>query len=346
MNLTALLAAFCGGAFGAAFGGLTAFIFVGIVGIGGVAAGMCGATFNWLGVIPFGSFYGPHIMFAGGVGAAAFARKMGYLEAGKDIFTALVSLKKPVVLVIGGLVGMLGYVLNYGFAAVFPGKVDTVALTVFASAIIAKVIFGDRGLKEVFGETPADIKKIGGRLSVYSTGMWLPYVNTAAEKTMIGLAAGGGSACLTYWMMQDAAAAPYAIYIPFFLSVITLIWVQIGVKIPVTHHISLCASYGLLISGGNLIWGLAGGMIAAFMGDLVAKLFFVYGDCWVDPPATGIAFTSVVLFTVLPLTGVFGLTGAYSYIIPSAILAAAVLYGMVQSAEMKSKKHAEYVKVP
>ncbi|WP_143807003.1 hypothetical protein [Papillibacter cinnamivorans] len=346
MDLIALLAAFCGGAFGAAFGGLTAFIIVGIVGIGGVAAGMSGATFNWLGLIPFGSFYGPHIAFAGGVGAAAFAKKMGYLKAGNDIFTALVSLKQPIVLVVGGFVGVLGYILNFSFNAVFPGKVDTVALTVFVSAIIVKVIFGNHGLGDIFGETPAEIKKLGGRFSIYSTGVWIPYVNTAAEKTVIGIAAGGGAAWLTYVMMQDPAAAPYAIYIPFLLSVTSLIWLQIGVSIPVTHHISLCASYGMLISGGNLAWGLAGGVIAAFMGDLVAKLFHIYGDCWVDPPATGIAFTSAILFGILPLTGVFSLTGASSYIVPAGIVAAAILYSIVQSAAMKSKKQVEYVPVP
>lgn len=92
---TVLLISFCGGAFGAAIGALPAFIFCGFLGFLGVAAAMAGASFDWHSIITFGPFFGPHIAFAGGVGAAAFAKKMGYLGSGKEITAGLMGLKQP-----------------------------------------------------------------------------------------------------------------------------------------------------------------------------------------------------------------------------------------------------------
>lgn len=73
MDIFALLAAFGGGAFAAAIGALPAFILTGFIAI--VGAGIVAITGNsfLLDHIAFGSFFGPHITFAAGVAAAAYA---------------------------------------------------------------------------------------------------------------------------------------------------------------------------------------------------------------------------------------------------------------------------------
>nr|WP_300652388.1 hypothetical protein [uncultured Anaerobutyricum sp.] len=45
-------------------------------------------------IAAFGSFFGPHIAFAGGVAAAAYAKKKGVSENGADIVSALAGLAK------------------------------------------------------------------------------------------------------------------------------------------------------------------------------------------------------------------------------------------------------------
>src|SRR3954471_23178282 len=102
-----LLAAFAGGLFGAAIGGLPAFIFTGFAVLLGVAAGLGGSEFNVLAApndpqgIAFGVVFGPHISFAAGAAAAAFAAR-GDIVDGKDIATPLAGLGDPLPLLVGG----------------------------------------------------------------------------------------------------------------------------------------------------------------------------------------------------------------------------------------------------
>src|SRR6056297_3362187 len=78
-----LLAAFAGGCFGAAIGALPAFCFTGFAVIAGEAANLLsvgagesvslGASIT--GSVGFGPVFGPHVAFAGGAAAAAYAAK-------------------------------------------------------------------------------------------------------------------------------------------------------------------------------------------------------------------------------------------------------------------------------
>lgn len=304
MDFLELLISFCGGAFGAAIGALASFILVGLTGIFGIVLAIAGVSFDWFGMISFGPYLGPHIAFAGGAAAAAYARKRGYIPSGKDIIMGLLSLKKLDVIVVAGVFGMIGYAINHYLAILMPGQIDSVAFTVFIVAIIAKVAFGSLGLKEVFGVVPDEVKKLGGRFNVNAPA-WVPYQTTIAEKTLLAITAGGLSAFIAYRMFQDPATAGVAAFFGFCLSAFTLLFLQFGVAIPVTHHITLCAAYGVVASGGNLIWGFVGALIAAFAGDFFGRLFHVHGDAHIDPPAMAIAFTSFLLLGLLPLLGIF-----------------------------------------
>jgi hypothetical protein len=153
-----LLAAFAGGLFWAAIGGLPAFVFAGFAVLLGVAAGLAGSELNVLGApddprgIAFGVIFGPHISFAGGA-AAAFVARRGDLVDGKDIATPLAGLGSLLPLLVGGLFGVGGLGVQQLLAGLL-GTVtatDTIALTVFISAIVARLAFGKTGL---FGNLP------------------------------------------------------------------------------------------------------------------------------------------------------------------------------------------------
>lgn len=158
--LLLLITALAGGAFGASLGALPAFIFTGFLvflgeglailqrELGGtveaVPAGELAVGVT--GVIGFGPITGPHIAFAGGVAATAYAgRKYPEMEPddwdyhfGKDILYAFGT--KPDILAVGAIFGALGMVI-----ARVSGTVgiptDGVALSVVATAFLARVAF-------------------------------------------------------------------------------------------------------------------------------------------------------------------------------------------------------------
>ena len=81
-----LLAAFAGGAFGAAIGALPSFSLAGLMVIIGELYKLAGRTMgveslpvDITGSIGFGVVLGPHVAFGGGAAALAYATKRGYL---------------------------------------------------------------------------------------------------------------------------------------------------------------------------------------------------------------------------------------------------------------------------
>lgn len=170
------IAAFAGGAFGAALGALPAFIFTGFMVIFGEAANRTGVflSSNIPGVSPddiaigitgsvaFGPVFGPHVSFAGGAAAAAYAAEKGYMDTGfdyheaKNIAHALGT--KPDVLAVGGLFGMFGMVVGEVSGGLgLPW--DPIAFGVVISAVAHRLVFGYsligtvRG-KNIFDMTP------------------------------------------------------------------------------------------------------------------------------------------------------------------------------------------------
>jgi hypothetical protein len=114
--LEMLLAAFAGGAFGAAIGALPAFSLAGLLVILGELYTLTGRTLgveplpvDITGSIGFGVVLGPHVAFGGGAAALAYATKRGYLDSdfeyhqAKDITRGLGS--NPDVLAVGGYLG-------------------------------------------------------------------------------------------------------------------------------------------------------------------------------------------------------------------------------------------------
>lgn len=150
INILCLIAAFGGGVFAASIGALPAFIMTGVFSVVGAVAGMCGAGDASNILLNYVAF-GPHVAFAGGVAAAAFAKKKGILENGTDTAAALGGFNQPGVLLVGGVFGVIGYLFKELVVAnLFAGTIsnrlitDAPGFTVFCSAILVRLIFGGK----------------------------------------------------------------------------------------------------------------------------------------------------------------------------------------------------------
>lgn len=291
MDILALVAAFGGGVIGAYMGALPAFIMTGFFALVGSLATAAGApTDIAVGSFAFGSFLGPHIAFAGGVAAAAFAGKKKVLSNGYDILTSLNGLNEPDVLLVGGIFGVLGYVVHYlvGLTA-FGTLTDMPGFTVFVLAIVTRLVFGNTGLTGKYtGSTPREW--ISGGKIMQSTIVLGAGIGIAVSFLAASLVANGAS---------TAAMGVFPV-ICFGFSAVTLIFAQTGFACPASHHISLPAALAAIV--GITAWGPAGallgvlfGVICAVFGDFVCKTFNSHCDSHIDPPATTIFIMTFII---------------------------------------------------
>ncbi|MBU4541035.1 MAG: hypothetical protein KJ774_07415 [Firmicutes bacterium] len=313
MDFTMLIAAFGGGLLATFMGGLQAFIFTGLTVLAAVMGGEFGAPA--VGIISFGSWFGPHVAFAGAVAGAAFAMTRNHIENGQDIVTPLVKFGDPMVLIVGGIFGMVGFLIQYIVGpvigtAVFDGLLgegggagwtDSVALTVMLSGIIVRLVFGKTGLT---GKTPA-----GEKREWVSTGSRLGFVLTYGAG--IGILIGGIAATLgTLGLEGGVAEAAYLFnmtpVIGFAVAAISLIFITCGHYFEGWHHIVLPAGSTAVIlftAGAGPIAAIIGaaitGMFTAFLGEWAAKTLNSHCDTHIDPPAVVIFITQLINFTIL-----------------------------------------------
>lgn len=284
INAAALTAAFGGGLFGAAIGTLPAFVFTGLLVLVGVAAAAAGGGTDILTNVAFGSVFGPHISFAGGAAATAYAYRRGFLETGRDISIPLMGLNRPDVLLIGGVFGLVGYLLNALWQMIGWGSMtDTIALTVAVSAMIARLLFGRSGL-------------IGKSWTPNASFHWVRHQETAAQIAAIAIGAGLVSAYMAGVLGPERGGD----VLGFGIAAATLVFAQFGLKVPVTHHIALPAAVAAVASG-NIYIGALFGIVGAFAAEAVSRTVHMHGDTHIDPPAAGIAITTVLVRLIWPL---------------------------------------------
>jgi hypothetical protein len=290
-----LLTAFVGGIFGAAIGALPAFILVGFLVMVGVAIQIAGGGADYYGMVPFGAF-GPHVGgFAAGVAAVAYAASRGKHDTGRDILAGMMGKNSPDVLLVGGIFGLVGYGLNWLFA--LPGAwTDTIALSVVVSAIIARFAFGKSGL---LGE----VKEGESRYAPAAAYCWVPWQSKPLQLLMIGLGMGGFSAYMAVTLPNGAG-----VFLGFGIAAASLVFLQFGTQVPVTHHIALPAAVAAATSG-SIVWGILFGVAAAFVGEFMANTFCAWGDTHIDPPAAtiwpmtslSILLSAIGIYQMLPL---------------------------------------------
>lgn len=300
-----LIAAFGGGAFGAAIGGQPAFIFTGFMVFIGVSNGLVGGTYDFLGQVAFGPVFGPHIAFGGGAAAAAYAAKYGRMGSGRDIGTPVTGTGDSVALVVGGLFGMGGYVVQSALAGMLSSSggvalTDSVAMTVALSGFAARLLFGRTG---VFGTLDrSSVER--GRLRAGGAQVWVAHQQQFRQSTVLGLSGG----LLSAWVVTTAFEVnpdfvPSMVMLMFGVSAVSLILLQFGLDGPVTHHMTLpaaLAAAAVATGGGPLLLAFAAAAVAgiagALLGELASRLFLIHGDTHIDPPAIAIfIMTSVVV---------------------------------------------------
>jgi hypothetical protein len=331
--LEMLLAAFAGGAFGASIGALPSFSLAGLMVIVGELYRIAGRTVgvdtlpvDITGTIGFGVVLGPHVAFGGGAAALAYATKRGYLDTdfeyhqAKEVTRGLGS--KPDVLAVGGLFGIVGYWIAT-LSSTVSAPVDPVALGVVGSALVHRLVFGyslvgaspgqwfDMSAYEQSLDRSSDALADGGATAVEP---WLPYQYRWGNVLMLRLVVGVLGAYIAY-----LTASPF---LAFGISVVALVFLNAGVaEIPVTHHMSLPASTAVLAlvdaPTGRLtptavvetipLWealviGGLFGIVGAFFGEVLQRVFYAHAETHLDPPAASIVVTSS-LIAVLAMGG-------------------------------------------
>jgi len=282
------IGAAAGGAFGAALGALPAFIFTGFLVIAGVFGG------GGFGVgTGFGPVFGPHISFAGGAAAAAYAASQGKMESGfdyhngKDIGFALGS--RPDILAVGAIFGVLGLTLEQ-LSRQLQLPLDPIPLSICLSAVIHRVAFGysvvgtvsdkasgffdmgpfEREETRSEGEVGGDGDQDGtDRLAVEP---WLPEMYRWSHVAAIGLVAGGAASYVAFRLV-DTGVGVNAAFAGFGISAASLLFLNPGVaRIPVTQHRTLPAATAYMATHESVVVDVGGIEPAALSFGLVPAL--------------------------------------------------------------------------
>lgn len=326
------IAGAAGGAFGAAIGALPAFIFTGfLVMTGGLSAAPGGQeAIGGIG-IGFGPVFGPHISFAAGAAAAAYAAKKGIMQSGfdyhngKHIAFALGS--RPDVLAVGAAFGMFG-ILSERLFRMLAIPTDPIAITVIISAVAHRIVFGYSVIGVVsdkadgyFDMGPFEREEMRSEGEVFGDGdkddtdrlavePWLPNMYLWSHVASIGAVTG---VLAGYAAFQSGSP-----FLGFGISASSLIFLNLGIeKIPVTHHMTLpgatafvavstsgSAALAGLGPGGALVVAAVFGLLGAVLGEAIQRVFYAHGATHFDPPAASI-FIMHSFIAVLAFAGIF-----------------------------------------
>lgn len=276
------LAAFGGGCLAACIGAVPAFVMTGIIAIVGgvVATGGAAAGATIYGTIAFGTFFGPHIAFAGGVAATAYAAKKGHIEAGAAVGTPLAPLGQADVIAVGGLFGVIGWVIGtYIVPAVFGGIIpfgtDNPGMTVVISGIIARLVFGTRGLgsgtKGSITNAQSVLIAVAFSLMVGGTG--------------VALAAAGMD--MSHYNIIVFGIAAFTLILPG-----TPGWHQIGI---ISAYATMIALGAGMSSIAVVLFAVVAGVVSNFLCD--AETYFINSDVdsHIDGPGFAICLMTIVL---------------------------------------------------
>lgn len=293
MDIFAMVAAFGGGAFGALIGALPAFILTGVIAIAGAAIGMAGGSDLVVGNVAFGSFLGPHIAFAANKRSTSTSKVTSTgekilgsdeVESGTSIGLSLNLTGDYKVLLVGGIFGILGFLINYLYVSVIVLPTDTPGMTVFTLGVIARLTLGNSGL---FGKYDKNKKR-----KYLSTGKMLGY------NIVLGASLGIVVSYVAASLSNTFEVAPEVISLfptlCFGISAFSLIFTQTGSATPATHHITLISALAAVVSG-NPIFGVLFGIISCLIGDFGANTLNSNCDSHIDPPAFSIFICTFII---------------------------------------------------
>ena len=287
MVLFNILAAFGAGALAASIGAVNAFIMTGILAIVAGVGTCLGVDTGFTAAVAFGTVLGPHMSFAAGAAATAYAKKKGYIDNGCALGQGLAFLNKADVLVVGGVFGIIAYLIaDFVVAKIFGGLIpfgtDNPGMTVVISGIIARLAFTDNGIKS---KNPTVLAK-GEALTAL-----------LVRATALSLMAGGTGVALN--------AAGYSLggynLILFGLAAVSLIFPGMGSW----HHIGIISGYATMIGVGAglagfgvVILAVVAGVAAALLCNMENCLINTEVDSHIDGEGTSICLMTIVLNVV------------------------------------------------
>ena len=317
--INTLLMCFGGGIVGAAFGALFSFALCAFIVLTGCLVALAGGGDFILLQVGLGPVFAPHTGgFAAGVAAVTYAQAIkknepNYLGLGaRDIFSPLIGTSWDV-LVVGGLFALLGHSLVQLFAIVpIVRQFDLLALSIIVTAMIARGVFQKQA---PWGDMES-IKKHGYLGTDNHAISWVPWMSPWSRLTVFGLGWGLFSGCLAWgtksvldpMVVAGTASATAAFVVPLIIGWGIAGFCLIGLnlagdlptggpvaKFPVQHHIALLAALAYLHFGEIWVAGLVG-ILGAFLGELLARMFWNHGANHIDPPANAIAWGTLLLW--------------------------------------------------
>lgn len=336
LTIEAVLAGLAGGALGAAIGGMSALGLAGLLVVVGEAGDVLArviaeqtmanpTAFGGLGLtetVGLGPALGPHVAFAGGVAAAAYAGRHGTVETegrfhgAKDIVQPLGS--APDVLLAGGIFGVIG-VLLARLAAGLSLPVDPVAFAVVLSALGHRLAFGYPIVGRIEGDvldmSPFEEGKRrsdGPTEGRYLVEPWQPA--HYAWEGVLGLGLAVGLVGAYVGLATESAVLAFGIALS--LVLVRALGLE---RVPIVYHIALPASIAALGLAGTsaalaMVAGAVAGVLAALIGELAARTLYAHADTYLDPAFVSILLTSLAL-AVLATAGVLD-AGAVPYPVP------------------------------
>lgn len=299
--------AFCGGAFGAMLGGSAAFALTGVFCAISMAALFGGVDAPFLHTaVAFGPMMLPAVSYAAGATSAHYARWRGYVPwgEGRNTDRALWTLGKPDVIIFGGCVGALGWVLNGLMSRIGLGAIiDTSAAYIWFITLTLKIVLDH----EVFGKLDESSARLGRFHR--SAKSWQPCMTRPFDMVLCAGVIAGIAACCTAELLKSGneMVRQYGIFLPFSISCVVLVLGQGKTQVPTTHHITLCASYAMA-AGGSIGWGVLAGVVVHITGDFLARVFHVHGDVYICPAAMSIVVISLVTKGLLPAMNAYAFT--------------------------------------
>lgn len=155
-QLLPFILAFFGGVFGTAIGGASAFILFGLMAMIGIATLVTTGDPTFLEGVALNPVFAPFATFIGAFAAAAYTAKLsreGKLQnadgseaepfAGGNIFAPLLPFKNISILLVGGVFGVIGFVLLVLLDDIIGLPADNIGVAVLLGGILVRLVFGD-----------------------------------------------------------------------------------------------------------------------------------------------------------------------------------------------------------
>jgi hypothetical protein len=272
---TALLAFFVG-IVGCIFGGTQTFIVTGFVGLFIYALQAVGISNAFLSETLMNTVFLPAIIFNAASVSTAYAAKHYDIE-GWDVNHSLLFTHDPIVSLMGGLGGVIGYIV-FAFARGIGLPADQGSFSVILVGVLTRLLLGNGHW--VNPNATAYYKKEGVRYWIFQL------VNAL------------GICGLTAMVLEQMDPAFYNIVFNISAALILLSgFDQQRRTYPTTHHETLVVAYAMAATGGNVVLSMVFGLISNLIYLLFARYFNENCDTHIDPPAAAIEICSLILFT-------------------------------------------------